>query len=148
MTIDDDTGAHWRPALAGAYLLFTDPSTPPSPPREDLTPNHRFAFQLLDPSSPVSVARTVPFWRDVWERGSSHWIVQAGQYTMTPDHRPLIGPTEIKGLWVNTGYSGHGIMGSPAGSQLLADLLTSRVNPERNPFHPGRTFVTRRLDIL
>jgi glycine/D-amino acid oxidase-like deaminating enzyme len=35
MTIDDDTGAHWRPELEGAYVLFTDPRTPPSPATED-----------------------------------------------------------------------------------------------------------------
>ena len=28
MTIDEETVAHWRPALRGAYALFTDPSTP------------------------------------------------------------------------------------------------------------------------
>ncbi|MBV9279033.1 MAG: FAD-binding oxidoreductase [Chloroflexi bacterium] len=148
MTIDDDTGSHWRPALQGAYLLFTDPSTPPSPPAEDVTPTHRFAFQLLDPASPVAVARVAPFWKRVWERSSTYWILQAGQYSVTPDHRPLIGRTPVEGLYVNTGYSGHGVMGSPGGSLLLADILTGRVSDGQNPFHPGRTFVQRELDIL
>ena len=148
MTIDDDTGAHWRPALQGAYLLFTDPSTPPSPPSEDPTPDNRFVFQLLDPSSPVSVARVVPFWKRVWERSTTHWMLQGGHYTMTPDHRPLIGPTPIEGLFVNTGYSGHGIMGSPAGSRLLADVLVGRISNDKNPFRLDRTFVERELDIL
>lgn len=148
MVIDEDTGSHWRPALRGAYLLFTDPSTPPSPPAQDVTTSHRFAFQLLDPSSPVSVARVTPFWRQVWHHGSASWIVQAGQYTMTPDHRPLIGETPVSGLFVNTGYSGHGIMSSPAGSQLLVDLLTGALPPAENPFRLDRPLVPRELDIL
>ncbi|MDQ2744392.1 MAG: FAD-binding oxidoreductase [Chloroflexota bacterium] len=148
MTIDDDTATHWRPVLQGAYLLFTDPATPPSPPAEDVTPDHRFAFDLLDPASPRAVARVSPFWKNVWERGSTNWIVQAGQYTMTPDHRPLIGQTSIKGLYANTGYSGHGIMGSPAGSQLLVEVVTGQLPDDRNPFRLDRTFAERELDIL
>lgn len=148
MTIDEDTGAHWRPGLRGAYLLFTDPSTPPSPPTDTVCPDYNFAFQVLDPASPVSVARVSPFWRDIWDRGSAGWIVQSGQYTMTPDHRPLLGATSVEGLWVNTGYSGHGIMGSPAGSRFLVDVLTGKIAPGENPFRPDREFKPRDLDVL
>jgi sarcosine oxidase subunit beta len=149
MTIDDDTGAHWRPALEGAYLLFTDPSTPPSPPAEDLPVAQRFAFDLLDPASPVSVSRVAPFWRAVWERGGGTWSIQAGQYTMTPDRRPLIGPTSIAGLFVNTGYCGHGVMQSPGASRGLVDLLTGTANEEGSPFRLDRPFDARdHLDPL
>ena len=140
MTIDEDTLVHWRPALRGAWLLFTDPSTPPSPPAEVVHGDPAFAYSLLDPRSPTSAARVVPFWRSVWERGTAHWWVEAGQYTMTPDHRPLIGETEVRGLWVNTGYSGHGIMASPAGSRILADLISGKLARGDNPFRPDRHF--------
>ena len=146
MTIDEDTGVHWRPALAGGWLLFTDPATPESPPADNVPVDPAFAFQLLDPTSPFSVARVVPFWRAVWDRGAAPWLLQAGQYTMTPDHRPLIGPLWIEGLWVNTGYSGHGIMLGPAGSRLLVDLLTGKA--ESNPFAPGRAFERREPPTL
>jgi sarcosine oxidase subunit beta len=146
MTIDEDTGVHWRPALAGAWLLFTDPATPESPPADNVPVDPAFAFQLLDPSSPFSVARVAPFWRDVWERGAAPWLLQAGQYTMTPDHRPLIGQLLIEGLWVNTGYSGHGIMLGPAGSRLLVDLLSGKAG--ENPFAPGRAFERREPPTL
>ena len=95
-------------------------------------------------SGPASLARVVPFWRDVWERGDAHWLLQAGQYTVTPDHRPLIGPAGPSGLFVNTGYSGHGIMLGPAGSALLAAQLTGAGPGEAgNPFAVGRTFAER-----
>jgi glycine/D-amino acid oxidase-like deaminating enzyme len=86
----------------------------------------------------VSVARTAPFWGEAFWRNTAQWAVQAGQYTMTPDQRPLIGPTEIDGLHVNTGYSGHGVMGGPAGSELLASILAGRAGD--NPFRLDRTF--------
>lgn len=147
MTIDDDVGTHWRPALRGAYLLFTDPETPAGEPLEDVPTDHRFAFRLLDPASPVAAARITPFWEPIWARGSAHWLVHAGQYTMTPDHRPLIGETQVASLWVNTGYSGHGIMGSPAGSRILIDCMTGQAGAD-NPFRLDRQFQSRERDVL
>jgi sarcosine oxidase subunit beta len=138
MTIDEDSGAHWRPALRGAWLLFTDPATPPSEPTDAVPADPGFAFELLDPTSPTAVAQTAPFWAEVWERNAAHWMVQAGQYTMTPDHWPLIGETAVAGLHVNTGYSGHGIMLSPAGGRRLADLLAGDLSPADNIFRPDR----------
>ena len=135
MVIDEDTGAHWRPAYdRGAWLLCTEPTTPPTEPTMDVPTDHGFAFRLLDPTSPVAVARAVPFWRDVWERGADNWILQAGQYTVTPDYRPLIGPTDVDGLFVNTGYSGHGIMLGPSGGRICAYAITEPSSP--NPFDP------------
>ena len=148
MTIDEDTLVHWRPALRGAWLLFTDPTTPPGPPTDVVHPDPAFAYSLLDPASPTAAARVAPFWRDVWNRGTAHWWVEAGQYTMTPDHRPLIGETAVPGLWVNTGYSGHGIMGAPAGSRILADLITGKLQPGQNRFSPDRAFTRPEVATL
>ncbi len=143
MTIDEDTGVHWRPALKGAYLLYTDPTAQPAAPSDPVGIDHELAFRLLDPASPIAAARMAPFWRSVWEHGAVQWMIQAGRYTMTPDHRPLIGPTEVEGLWVNTGYSGHGVMASPAGSRLLADLLAGRRTAADNPFRLDREMAPR-----
>jgi sarcosine oxidase subunit beta len=148
MTIDDDTGAHWRPALGGAFALFTDPATRPTPPTQDVPPDRRLAFGLLDPSSPTALARVSPFWEEVWRRNSAIWLMQSGQYTMTPDRRPLLGESQIAGLYVNTGYSGHGIMGAPAGSRHLVDVMSGRIPADRNAFSPDRDFIARRHDLL
>jgi sarcosine oxidase subunit beta len=138
MTIDEDTTVHWRPVGGGAYLLFPDATEQAAEPVEDVPADPAFALSLLDPASPVSVARTAPFWADVWERNGSGWAVQAGQYTMTPDQRPLIGETAVGGLHVNTGYCGHGVMAGPAGGELLAAVLTGGAV---SPFALDRTFV-------
>ena len=138
MTIDEDTGVHWRPAAGGAWALFTDPATPPSEPTMDVPTDHRFAFDLLDPGSPHALARVVPFWRRVWEHGAWNWLLQAGQYDVTPDHRPLLGRTGVEGLLVHAGYSGHGVMGSVGGARIVVDDLLGKLAPEDNPFRLDR----------
>jgi sarcosine oxidase subunit beta len=148
MTIDEDTGAHWRPALAGAFLLRTVPGVPPGPPLDDVPISADFAFGLLDPASPHAVARLSPFWRDVWARNTSAWFLQAGQYAYTPDHRPYLGPTPVPGLYANCGYSGHGIMASAGGSRLVVDTITGALAPAANPFRLDRPMEARDLDIL
>jgi len=158
MTIDEETVAHWRPALRGAYALFTDPSTPVTEPTDNVTPDARFAFDLLTPTSPRAMARISPFWKDVWARGEPDWVLQAGQYEYTPDHRPFVSPTPVDGLWLNGGWSGHGVMGSGGGSRLLLDAIQGTSSgpawglrldgPAGNPFRLDRTFPELRHDVL
>jgi sarcosine oxidase subunit beta len=148
MTIDEDTGSHWRPAMRGASLLRTSPGVPPGPPLEDVPTSIDFVFGLLDPSSEHSVARISPFWREVWARQTYHYYLQAGQYSYTPDHKPFLGPTPIAGLYLNCGYSGHGIMASGGGSRLVVDSITGALRPEDNPFRFDRPIADRHMDIL
>ncbi|MFI5273303.1 MAG: NAD(P)/FAD-dependent oxidoreductase [Ktedonobacterales bacterium] len=148
MTIDEETGAHWRPALAGAHLMWTTPTEPPGPPLDDVPASYAFAFGLLDPASEHAVARISPFWRAVWERHTAHWFVIAGQYSYSPDHRPLLGATPVEGLYINCGYSGHGIMASAGGSRIVVDEMRGALANEANPFRLGRPLVERELDVL
>ncbi len=157
MTIDESTGAHWRPALRGAYVLLTERGTPPDEPAWSVPTSADFAFRLLDPGSDDAVALVAPFWADVWERGVN-WILHAGQYEYTPDHRPFVGPTPVDGLWLNGGWSGHGVMGSGGGSRLLVDGITGartgpdwglRLDgPDGNPFRLDRPMGDGRHDVL
>ena len=148
MTIDEETGAHWRPAPGGAHLMWTTPTEPAGPPLEDVPASYAWVFGLLDPASDHAVARISPFWRDVWQRNTSHWYVIAGQYSYTPDHRPLLGTTPIEGLYVNCGYSGHGIMASAGGSRLVVDEITGALANAANPFRLSRPIEERALDVL
>ena len=137
LVFDEDTGAHWRPALRGAYALISVGAQEPCEAVDDPVTEADFAYQVLDPASPTSVARLSPFWADVWEDGRAAWTVQCGLYTVTPDHRPLIDETPVPGLYVNTGYSGHGVMCSVAGGRLLVE----RLDGSPNPFALDRTFI-------
>ncbi len=157
MTIDEATGAHWRPALAGAYVLLTEATTPPSEPSWAVPTSADFAFRVLDPASADAVAHVAPFWADIWERGVN-WILHAGQYEYTPDHRPFVGRTPVDGIWLNGGWSGHGVMGSGGGSRLLIDAISGRSTgpewglradgPEGGPFGLDRALKVERHDVL
>jgi sarcosine oxidase, subunit beta len=157
MTIDEETGAHWRPALRGAYVLLTERDTVPTDPAWSVPTSADFAFRLLDPASADAVAHVAPFWADVWERGVN-WLMQAGQYEYTPDHRPFLSATSVDGLWLNGGWSGHGVMGSGGGSRLLLDAIVGTAtgpswgirigSPSANPFRLDRPMEAGRHDVL
>jgi len=147
MTIEVETGAHWRPGLGGAFGLWTAPA-PAEPPSEDVPTSADFAFGLLKPESDHALARAAPFWRDAWASPRLQWWLQAGQYTYTPDRRPLLGPSGVEGLAINTGYSGHGIMASIGGSRRAVDAILGRLPPDANPFRPDRPMVPRAFEVL
>lgn len=46
-----------------------------------------------------------------------------GCYDVAPDYNPIIGPSPVDGLFLATGFSGHGFKISPAVGRLVADLL-------------------------
>jgi sarcosine oxidase subunit beta len=153
MTIEEETAAHWRPAMAGALALFTDPAEPAGEPLDPVPLSHDWAFGLLDPASDHALARVTPLWRDAWNDGAPafHWFLQAGQYEVTPDRRPYLGPVGSlgpTGLHVNGGYSGHGIMASAGASRLVVDLLAGRADPGANPLRVDRPMDDRPHDIL
>jgi len=48
----------------------------------------------------------------------------AGLYEVTPDHHAIIGPAPgVPGLFFVNGFSGHGVMHSPASGRLASDLI-------------------------
>jgi sarcosine oxidase subunit beta len=136
LVIDADTGAHWRPHAGGALLAWGQPEAP-SAATFPVAPDPAFPDLVL--RDPRGVGRLSPFWRALAATLTPDMIdLAAGQYTMTPDHKPLIGEAnETSGLWLHTGYSGHGIMGSPSGARLLANLITGRADSD-HPFGPAR----------
>ncbi len=135
MTISLDTGAHWRPEGPGAWIGWSGAlDEEPAAPREQVPADWTFPALALE-----AIARFSPFWEEVAATlAQSNVTVEAGQYDMTPDARPLIGPTDIEGLFLNAGYSGHGVMGSPAGARLCVDLMLGCVALAANPFRPSR----------
>jgi sarcosine oxidase, subunit beta len=48
---------------------------------------------------------------------------RAGLYENTPDHHPILGACEIDGLFFACGFSGHGVMHSPATGRALAEII-------------------------
>ncbi|HEY8761395.1 MAG TPA: FAD-binding oxidoreductase [Candidatus Dormibacteraeota bacterium] len=51
---------------------------------------------------------------------AGHWT---GSYEVTFDHHALVGETERPGVWACCGFSGHGVMQSPAVGAALAAMI-------------------------
>ena len=134
-TMDDDTGTYWRPEGAGALMgrAFEDE---PEEPAEVVAVDWAFPAMVLDPASPWNAGCLSPFWNRAKEYlHRANLDLSAGQYTYSPDHVPLIGPCPtVPGLYVNTAYSGHGIMGAPEGGRRLSLLLAGDASDADNPF--------------
>ena len=57
--------------------------------------------------------------------------VITGYYDSTPDHRPILGAIGgLDGLYMATGFSGHGFMLAPAVGEIMAQLIVgSKIDP-------------------
>lgn len=131
MTIDQDTGAHWRPEGPGAALAWAQSHEPPGEPVDNVRPNPDFPFEVLE-----GICRVSPFWEEIAMTLKRNQVrLSAGQYTMTPDGEPIIGPYEgLDGLYLALSCNGHGVMAAPGAGRLLADLVTGRLDDAANPF--------------
>jgi sarcosine oxidase subunit beta len=57
---------------------------------------------------------------------ADHWT---GSYEVTFDHHGLVGETERPGVWACCGFSGHGVMQSPAVGAALAAMILGETPP-------------------
>lgn len=116
LTIDLETGSHFRPERNGAAVIgghFADQPETPAPDR-------------------LSESYDVPWAADAIERAGVYcdyfgdetqlkrgW---AGLYTVTPDHHPII-EESVPGFVQAIGFSGHGFQHAPATGQIVAELI-------------------------
>jgi hypothetical protein len=64
----------------------------------------------------------------------------AGMYDITPDHLPIVGPTEqLEGWWQALGWSGRGMLLAPYLTELLAEQFVTGEAPQMlRAFLPDR----------
>ncbi|HEY3741210.1 MAG TPA: FAD-binding oxidoreductase [Bryobacteraceae bacterium] len=113
MTIDMSTGFHFRPEGRGVLMAWNDPAE---------TPGYKMNFDrsFVEKILAHAVSR-VPVMEEMEVNPSRAW---AGLYEMTPDHHPVLGPAPgLEGFYFATGFSGHGVMHSPATGKIVADLI-------------------------
>jgi sarcosine oxidase subunit beta len=113
MVVDMGTGFHYRPEGLGLLLAWNDPEE---------TPGFKTEFDpaFIEKILTRGVER-LPCLEHAEVNPHRAW---AGLYEMTPDHHPVLGPVAaIPGLYLANGFSGHGIMHSPATGRILADLI-------------------------
>jgi sarcosine oxidase subunit beta len=113
MVIDMSTGFHFRREGKGILLAWNDPEETPGF-KTDFDPT--FVEKIL-----TRAASRVPCLAEAEVNPRRAW---AGLYEMTPDHHAIIGPSpNIEGLYFVNGFSGHGVMHSPASGRITADLI-------------------------
>jgi sarcosine oxidase subunit beta len=113
MVVDMDTGFHFRPEGPGILLAWNDPEE---------TPGFKTSFdpEFIEKILLRAVDR-VPCFDALEVNPKRAW---AGLYEMTPDHYPILGPVpQVAGLYLANGFSGHGVMHSPATGKIVADLI-------------------------
>lgn len=113
MVIDMSSGFHFRREGAGILLAWNDPSETPGFKTDfDTTFIEKILTRAADRVPCLAEASVNP--RRAW----------AGLYEMTPDHHAIIGPAPgVNGLYFVNGFSGHGVMHSPASGRITADLI-------------------------
>jgi sarcosine oxidase subunit beta len=113
MVIDMSNGFHFRPEARGFLLAWNDPEETPGY-KTDFEPS--FIEKIL-----VHAANRVPAFENLPINPKRAW---AGLYEMTPDHHCILGPVaDVPGFFLANGFSGHGVMHSPATGKILADLI-------------------------
>ena len=116
MMIDMSTGFHFR--REGEAILMAWPDD-----EETYGFKTTFTHDFLEKVLTRAVDR-VPQFADLPVNPKQCW---AGMYEVSPDHHAVIGPAPgVKGLFFANGFSGHGVMHSPASGRITADLILGR----------------------
>jgi sarcosine oxidase, subunit beta len=116
MMIDMSTGFHFR--REGEAILMAWPDD-----EETYGFKTTFTHEFLEKVLTRAVDR-VPQFADLPVNPKQCW---AGMYEVSPDHHAIIGPAPgVKGLFFANGFSGHGVMHSPASGLITADLILGR----------------------
>ena len=113
MVVDMNTGFHYRPEGRGLLLAWNDPEE---------TPGFKLDFDrgFIEKVLTRGVQR-LPCLEEAEVNPRRAW---AGLYEMTPDHHPVLGPVkEVPGFFLANGFSGHGVMHSPATGRIMTDLI-------------------------
>jgi sarcosine oxidase, subunit beta len=115
MIIDMSTGFHFRPEGRGFLLAWNDPEE---------TPGYKTDFDASFIEKILTrAADRVPVFENLAINPKRAW---AGLYEMTPDHHPILGESpDVPGFFFANGFSGHGVMHSPATGKILSDLILS-----------------------
>lgn len=116
MVVDMATGFHFRPEGLGLLLAWNDPEETSGFKTEfDRGFIEKILTRGVDRLPCLAEAEVNP--RRAW----------AGLYEMTPDHHPVLGESpQVPGFYFANGFSGHGVMHSPATGRILADLILTK----------------------
>jgi len=122
MVIDIGSGFHFRPARD---FVNNEPVK-----NDEIL----FAYPDSEVAKPFDVNFDEAFIEKVYERAKyrSQFLLKttpilqkcrAGLYENTPDHHAILGGCSVEGLYFANGFSGHGVMHSPASGRALSEII-------------------------
>jgi sarcosine oxidase subunit beta len=122
MVIDIGSGFHFRPArdfvsneaARNDEILFAYPD-----PDEKSSFDTNFDESFIEKVYGKAKHRS-PF---LYQTTPVREKCRAGLYENTPDHHAILGGCETKGLYFANGFSGHGVMHSPATGRALSEII-------------------------
>lgn len=115
LTIDTDTGWHFRPREGALCLAMASDEQP----GDNLIPDPALGQRMLAAAQHRLPALNVGL--------AQGW---AGLYEVTPDAHPIIGEVcSLPGFWLACGFSGHGLMHAPAIGMVLAGAICGESLP-------------------
>ncbi|MBS1793046.1 MAG: FAD-binding oxidoreductase [Acidobacteria bacterium] len=123
MVIDIGSGFHFRPArdffdpaanADNTEVLFAYPD-PAERPSFNVDFDEAFIEKVYEKARHRS-----PF---LYETEVVREKCRAGLYENTPDHHAILGGCALGGLYFANGFSGHGVMHSPATGRALAEII-------------------------
>jgi len=118
MVIDMSTGFHFRPEGASYLLAWPDPE-------ETYGFRTDFDYGFIEKILTRAVSR-VPVFADVEVNPRRCW---AGMYEVTPDHHAILGAAPgVEGMFLANGFSGHGVMHSPATGKIISEMILNGVS--------------------
>ena len=103
-------------------------------PRDDARPQRLVAGSTLENAgyekrvTPEGIARVLEAAQEIVPDLAAAEIVEtwSGLRPDTPDHLPILGPTELEGLTIATGHFRNGILLAPITAKLIAEWITER----------------------
>lgn len=115
MVISLTHGAYFKQTPHGSMLLGVG-----DPENEVKDFNERSSWQFLQ-----DVAKKVTFHMPALKNVNiiRQW---AGLYDITPDSQAILGDTEVKGFYLDLGWSGHGFQLAPVVGQIMAEIISGK----------------------
>jgi len=114
MVVDVKSGLYFHREAPGLLLGWADTSVKPAFD-ESVDPDYtdNILMKALDRVPDLETAEVSKSW--------------AGLYETTPDHHAVISfSKDVKGLFFNNGFSGHGLMHAPAAGLVAAELICGK----------------------
>lgn len=110
-TLEFTSSFHFRPEGDGVHVGMSNPKETPG-----------YKFSIDEEFRQVTLEYAIHRLPLVEHASIAH--EQAGLYEETPDHHPILSEARaLKGFYIAAGFSGHGVMHSPAAGKVMSEII-------------------------